>query len=160
MRSVSVIVLAPFALLLATAASAQSSPDPKIIYVKDDDPAMEAAKTQARRELPIFYAHLAKPTKQESGFIVKYDVIVGPDAEFMWAIDLKRDANGLTGTLVDDSVDVPDFKAGQRVRIADAQIIDWGYRAGGIMQGNYTTRVLFAQMDPAEVAEIRKGFGW
>ena len=41
-----------------------------------------------------------------------------------------------------------------------ADVIDWGYMKGGVMQGNYTTKALLAKMPEDEAAKARKVLGW
>lgn len=150
------------ALTGAGAAPAQVKAEkPPVVWIEASDPAMNAAIARGKAELPQFFAHWRNPAADERGFTVKFDVIPGDRAEFIWAVDLRRDAAGvLTGTLVDDAELDPAIKGGQRVTIADADIIDWGYSKKGVMQGSYTVRVMLDHMDPAEAAAIRRNLRW
>ncbi|MEG3147002.1 DUF2314 domain-containing protein [Sphingomonas sp. RT2P30] len=150
------------ALAGAGAAPAQDkSEKPTIVWIEASDPAMNAAIAGAKAELPQFFAHWRAPAADERAFTVKFDVIPGDRAEFIWAVDLRRDTAGvLSGTLVDDAELDPTIKGGQRVTIADAGIIDWGYRRKGVMQGSYTVRVMLDHMDRAEAASLRRDLGW
>jgi uncharacterized protein YegJ (DUF2314 family) len=53
-----------------------------------------------------------------------------------------------------------DHRIGQRVPIAEADIIDWMYRKGGKMQGGYTNRVLLERMPAEDAASFREYLGW
>ena len=151
-------VLAAGAALPASAQEAEGRPG--VMYVKGDDPQMEAAKRQGRATLPTFFAHLASPAADESDFALKFNLSPDRDAEFIWAGELEIDRAGkLTGVLHNVPVD-PRFRHGQRVTIDRALIIDWGYRKGAVSQGNYTTRVLLDRLPPEEAAQIRASLGW
>ena len=146
---------------VASAQQKAEAPKPPVVWIESSDPEMNAAIARGKAELPAFFAHWRAPAADERGFTVKFDVIPGEPAEFIWAVDLRRDAAGvLTGTLVDDAELDPTIKGGQRVTIADANIIDWGYSKKGVMQGSYTVRVMLEHMDPAEAAAIRRNLRW
>ncbi len=131
----------------------------EVIKVAPDDAAMEAAKREGRRTLPEFWQHQAKPAADESMFSVKFDLLPGPAAEYIWASVATRDADGVVGVL-GNVPEAPGYSIGQSVKINEADIIDWQYRKGTRMQGHYTTRVLLDQMPPAEAQEYRTALGW
>lgn len=153
---------------VAAPALAQTAPAPPtgqdangLVWVKEDDARMTAAIAEAKRTLPDFLAHLAHPGANEQGFGVKYDIIPGPKAEFIWTHDLRVDATRvMTGALDDDAQMIDGFKANRRVTIVTTDIIDWGYFKDKVMQGNRTTRVLLDMVDADEAAAIRRAFGW
>jgi uncharacterized protein YegJ (DUF2314 family) len=131
----------------------------EVVKVATDDAAMEAAKREGQRTLPEFWQHQAKPAADETMFSVKFDLLPGPAAEYIWASVSKRDANGIVGVL-GNTPEAPGYALGQSVKINEADIIDWQYRKGEQMQGHYTTRVLIDRMPPAEAKEYRAALGW
>jgi uncharacterized protein YegJ (DUF2314 family) len=145
---------------VVSAQDAKASEDPRVIFFRESDKKMNAAMARAKKELRAFWEHFASPASDESDFMVKYDVIDGDDAEYIWAVKLRRDKNGITGALIDDAVQVEGFKGGQRVSIREDRIVDWGYYKGPVMQGSYTTRVMPDQMSPEEAASFRRSLGW
>jgi uncharacterized protein YegJ (DUF2314 family) len=140
----------------ASAAVANQEP---IYQISEDDAEMNAAKRQAIDSLPQFYARLAEPAADESEFMVKFDILPGDEAEFVWADQLDRSATPMTGVLINQP-ERTDHQIGQRVSIAEADIIDWTYRRGRVMQGGFTNRVLLRHMSPEDAAAMRQYFGW
>lgn len=155
-----IMIAASTLLALSGPAVAQGHPDrPDVVMVSDADKAMNAAIDKARAELPTFYKHLAKPAADERNFSVKFNLVPDGDAEFIWARDLEWINGKLYGTLSNVPI-APEYSQGQRLLIPQADIIDWGYMKGDVMQGNYTTRVLLDIMPASDAARLREAFGW
>jgi uncharacterized protein YegJ (DUF2314 family) len=131
----------------------------RIVDVEANDAAMNAAKARAIAELPDFYRHLAHPGQGEDRFMIKFDIQPGDGVEYVWATDLDRSTTPMTGTLLSHPERTTD-QAGDRVAIAEADIIDWLYIRNGVAQGAYTQRVLLDRMPPGEAAEVRANMGW
>ncbi|NML06927.1 DUF2314 domain-containing protein [Sphingomonas sp. G-3-2-10] len=163
-----------FAMLLAialaapVAAHAQSQPTPKttprpahdrIVDVAKGDPEMQAAIAKARAELPGFFARSAAPQSGDSYFLVKYNLTPQGTAEFIWAEVIAHKGDTTIARLINNPR-APGFAKGQQVTVRNADIIDWGYVKNGVMQGNYTTRILLPHMAPAEAAALRRAYGW
>lgn len=159
MRILTLTLAALGAMMAPAAAQAQQGGD-TIVNVASGDAAMNAAIAKGRQTLPDFFAHVAKPGRGESGFLIKYDVIPeAGKAEFVWAEVISHSPGISVARLVNSPRDVR-FRLGDKVSVRDADIIDWGYWKDGVMQGQVTTRVLLPALDPAEADAIRKAFGW
>jgi uncharacterized protein YegJ (DUF2314 family) len=130
-----------------------------VLSVPLDDPQMQAASRRARAELASFLDRLAEPAPGEREFMVAYDIIPGKDEELVWVNDLDRSGTSITGILLSQPQRAP-ASAGDRVSIAETQILDWAYRRGRAMQGGYTYRVLIGRMSPDESAMLREYLGW
>ena len=130
-----------------------------IIYVPPEDAEMNRAIEAATSTLPQFYARLASPQRGDDEFMIKFDILPGDDTEFVWATDLDRSRLPMTGRLL-NRPEHTDHRIGQRVTIAEADIIDWTYRRGRVMQGGYTNRVLLERMPPDEAETMRAYLGW
>jgi uncharacterized protein YegJ (DUF2314 family) len=130
-----------------------------IYQVSEDDAEMNDAKRRAIAGLPQFYARLAGPAADESEFLVKFDIVPGDEAEFVWAGQLDRSSTPMTGVLMNQP-ELTDHQAGERVPIAEADIIDWSYRKGRVTQGGFTSRALLRHMSPEDAAEMRNHLGW
>lgn len=170
---IAMIAFAGLAFALAPAAHAQKagntdkSANPAkpgerddVMYSSKRDPEMNAARARARKEVPGFLLHVITPRPDESDFMVKYDLLPETDeAEYIWADIVSRQPGAVTATLANKPVD-DRFELGQTVVIRDEQIVDWGYRRDGVMQGHYTTRVMIDRMPEARAAEIRRLMGW
>lgn len=151
------ILLALAALAAPIAAQAQSQD--RVINVAPSDPAIAAAVARAKRELPVFFAHVGAPGPGEDHFLIKYDVQPGAPVEYVWA-EIISHANAQTVAKLVNASNDGRFALGLQVRVNDAEIIDWGYFRDRVMQGNYTTRVLLTRLPEAEAAPIRKYLGW
>jgi uncharacterized protein YegJ (DUF2314 family) len=148
------------ALAAAAPATAQEPGQSNIIQVESGDPEMNAAIARAVSELPDFFRHLASPGDGEQRFLVKFDIIPGDEAEFVWAGALDRSTTPMRGTLLNQPEWIDGFEVGQRVEIPDDRIIDWSYFRGRVLQGAYTQRVLLDRMPPEDAARLRADAGW
>jgi uncharacterized protein YegJ (DUF2314 family) len=146
-------------LLLGCEANTGSNQAETIYRVSPEDAEMNAAKARAIATLPEFYAHFAHPQADETEFLIKFDILPGEDAEFVWAGDLDRTVVPVTGVLINQPERGP-HRIGQRVPIPEADIIDWTYRKGRVMQGGLTNRVTLAHLPPDEAASFRNYLGW
>ena len=133
---------------------------PEPIYTVDaEDADMNAAKARAIASLSKFYSRLANPGAEDSEFMVKFDIVPGEGAEYVWATDLNRSTTPMTGVLQNQPEET-DHEIGERVPIPESSIIDWMYRRGRVMQGGFTERVVLARMSPEAAASHREYLGW
>jgi uncharacterized protein YegJ (DUF2314 family) len=159
MKTIRIAAAAMLLAVTAGAAPAAAQQQEPIYEVRGDDPEMNAAMARAIGELPAFYARLANPGEGEIEYRVKFDILPGEGAEYVWAGDLDRSTTPMTGVLVNQPR-FTDHRLGQRVPIPEADIIDWSYMRGGVMQGAYTQRVIVDRLEPAERARLRAMLGW
>lgn len=152
-------MIAALALAGAGAPPAAAAEQDTIVNVPADDAEMNAAKERGRATLPDFYRRLAAPAGDESDFMVKFDIDPSNAVEYVWATQLDRSRTPMTGVLTNQPVTTAD-RRGDRVAIREADIIDWAYRRGGVVQGAFTQRVLLLRMDPAEAQAVRDYLGW
>jgi uncharacterized protein YegJ (DUF2314 family) len=150
-----ILLAALAALATPLAAHAQD----RVVNVAPSDPAINAAVARAKRELPVFFAHVGAPGPGEDRFMIKYDVQPGAPVEFVWA-EIISHANAQTVAKLINASNDGRFALGLQVRVNDAEIIDWGYFKDRVMQGSYTTRVLLTRMPEAEAAPFRQYLGW
>ena len=148
-------------LLGLTSASALAPPDhDEVMLSPADDAEMNAARAEAQRRLPEFFATLAAPQPSDRMFMVKFDLNRGVgDAEFIWADNIQFGGGQIRGRLANNPVN-PAYTEGQTVVIRRQDINDWGFFRNAVMQGNFTTRVQLTRMPPQQAAEIRRGLGW
>jgi uncharacterized protein YegJ (DUF2314 family) len=134
-------------------------PSNTALEVAADDPALVRAELDARAALPTFLQRLASPHPSDSEFMVKFRLRSGATPEQIWA-DVTRRADGrLVGVLANDPI-THGYRIGQEVEIPEHEIMDWGYRSNGAMQGHFSTRVFLEHM-PADVqAHTRREMGW
>lgn len=129
------------------------------IGVPADDAEMHAAVVKARASLPVFFGHATAPGPGEGGFLIKFDLIPGAAAEFVWAEIVSHRGDSSTARLV-NAPRGAGFARGQQVTVRDNEVIDWAYWRDGVMQGGATMRVLIGRMPPAEAQAMRDRFGW
>jgi uncharacterized protein YegJ (DUF2314 family) len=147
------------AFALATPTLAQNADHDPIINYSESDAEMNAAKAEAQRTLPQFFAALAKPRADQLAFLLKFNLTPDGDAEFIWANNIVVDGDKITATLANAPL-AEGFAKDDRVTIDRALIIDWGYFQGNTMLGNYTTRVMLKSMSPEQAAEVKTALGW
>jgi uncharacterized protein YegJ (DUF2314 family) len=130
-----------------------------IYQISAEDAEMNAAMARGRATLQEFYARLASPAADETEFIIKFDIAPGDDVEYVWASDLDRSTSPMTGVLTNQPEQTT-HEIGDRVPIPEADIVDWMFRRGRVMQGGFTARVLLKHMTPEDAASQRAYFGW
>jgi len=170
-------VMAPLMLFVFIYSNFIQKPKDPITYVGAGDPDMERARAEGRATLPTFLEHLKNPAPDESHFLVKFRLdrkqvlggaqrgaFAGPDEEpdeFIWANRLNVTAEGSTVLgFIDDRPRAKGFHSGQPVAIPLDDVVDWGYSKGGVMQGNFTTKVLLAKLPPREAEQAKRAMGW
>jgi uncharacterized protein YegJ (DUF2314 family) len=150
------------AALMGPSAVAQKPPTQgdQVTMHSADDARMNAARAEARRRLPEFFAALSARATTDDGFVLKYDLNLGRgDPEFIWANNIQVQGDRITGNLANAPVNNP-RRLGEAVTIPRNLIVDWGFFRNGVMQGSFTTRVQLEQLDPRQAAEIRRNLGW
>ncbi|MEA3018200.1 MAG: hypothetical protein QOI38_2922 [Sphingomonadales bacterium] len=130
-----------------------------ILSVPLHDPEMQAATGRARAELARFFERLADPAADEGEFMLAYDIVPGKEEELVWVYRLSRSPTSVAGVLLSQPQRAR-ASAGDRVTVAEAEIVDWAYRKGAVMQGGYTYRVLIGRMPRDESAMLREYLGW
>jgi uncharacterized protein YegJ (DUF2314 family) len=127
-----------------------------IIYVKDDDPKMQAAIDKARATADQFIAALANPKPAQTGFAVKIQAKDGAQNEHMWINSVRYQDGVFTGILNNDPKHVKNVKLGDQVKTAKNEISDWMYVENKKLIGGYTIRVLRDNMPPEERREFER----
>jgi uncharacterized protein YegJ (DUF2314 family) len=134
----------------------RSSSVDKTINVADDDREMLAAIAKARETLPKFWEAYERRDRGETDFALKVKITDKNETEHFWATKIERKDGRIAGTIDNDPNTVRTVKLGDRIQIDDAEISDWFYFQDGRMVGNYTIRVLFKEMSPAEVKRYKQ----
>jgi uncharacterized protein YegJ (DUF2314 family) len=159
MRVSAALTAIGLALALPLPALAQTTPGDQTATVSRADPEMARAIARARAELPVFFGHASSPAPGERYFLVKYNINPTGRAEFIWAEIISHKGDTMVARLI-NTPRAPGFTKGQQVTIRKSDVIDWSYIRDGVLQGNYTTRVVLPHMKPAEAAALRKSYGW
>jgi uncharacterized protein YegJ (DUF2314 family) len=145
--------------LASSAAAAQTilerSERDEIATVARDDPDMEAAKRKARESLPEFLKLVRAPRRSITSFAVKVGIRAGDDNEFFWISPFERRGRKFVGILNNTPRMAKSVKLGQLIEFSESQIVDWLYREGGRMHGNFTACALLKH-EPEDQAEAFK----
>jgi len=129
------------------------------VAVSNNDAELSKAETDARAQLPGFLSRLRAPQATDSEFMVKFRLRSGPTPEQIWAEQLRCDGDRLMGRLANDPL-TRGYRFDQEVEIPEAEIMDWGFRDNGVMQGHFSTRVFLERMPEHVQTETCRSFGW
>lgn len=137
-----------------------SGAESEIVRIETDDPAIVAAKADARASLPEFWERLEKPTMFERNFGLKFNLNHDqPDVEepeIIWTTEVERKKDGRILATLSNVPLTPGYQIGQRVEIPEDAITDWQIERRGKLDGHYSTRVLLAKMPADQAAMIKE----
>ena len=129
---------------LATAAPTSATAQPASAL----DPAVAAARAEARRTLPIFWTRFAANSPDYDSFVVQVDFPKPRGgAEPVWMMVLRQEGAEVVGRLANKPAEAPGL-LGSEVRIPASSIVDWSYTRDGRAYGHFTTRALLDRMSP------------
>ncbi len=117
------------------------------------DPDMEAAFAKARSKLPLFWKAFERPTRGETKFALKVKITDASGAEYFWVNRIQKKGDKVSGTINNEPHIVKSVKLGQRIDIADDQIVDWLFMRNDKMVGNETLRPILKKMPKEEAAK-------
>lgn len=119
-------------------------PEQEMIYAKDGDPELEAARDRARTKLKAMAGHFAKGVPEGEQLNVK-----GPftttdgQIEWMWVEVTAWKGDMLSGILLNDPFGAMNVHAGDRVEIAVSDAFDYAWKkSDGSVEGDETTAIL------------------
>ncbi|MGV3618612.1 MAG: DUF2314 domain-containing protein [Fimbriimonas sp.] len=119
-----------------------SSVSQRVRRVTGNDPKLQNAIRQARREMPEFLRQLASPRPgQRFAIRGRFSTPAGP--EYLWVRDPVLVDGIFRGTLDQEPMAARTLRRGESVRVPDADVVDWLIRdPGGRMRGGYTEQAL------------------
>jgi uncharacterized protein YegJ (DUF2314 family) len=133
-----------------------SEPDP-IIEVDSTDAKMNAAMAEAQATIDEWLIVLEEQPEGYGDIAFKFPL---EGWEHIWVGNVAREGDMLWGTL-SNSPHTEGWAFGDVVSVAISDVTDWAYSDDrGVMQGHRTTRVMFDQLDPALVAQLKRDYGW
>jgi len=131
----------------------------QIFQVSAADQAMNAAVARARATARAFLPHLRNPPQGQSYLGVKAE-LKGPEgSEHIWLYDIRYEGDRIVGRLRDDAEHVAGFRQGDEVRVRPEEVSDWMTIENGQVCGGFTSRILVADLPPAERARWMQGMG-
>lgn len=145
------------ALIALAPVQAQEQEGDPIVDVSTEDARMNAAIAEAQATLPEWLAVLADPPLGTQYIAFKYPL---EGWEHIWVGNVRRDGDYLTGNL-NNAPHSEGWSLGDPVRVSLSDVSDWTYTdAAGYTHGHRTTRVLFDQLPPEVVTDLKRQFGW
>lgn len=126
-----------------------------------DEAEMEAAIQQARASFSEFEKRLANPERGDAGFAIKVKITDGDEGEHFWLQEVRPLGDGkYSGIVANEPSSVRSVRYGQRITFPFEDVSDWMYAHNGVVQGNYTLRVLLKTLPDEEAAQMKKQLGW
>lgn len=145
-----------FAFLFALGFAFPSYADDPVWNYSKGDSAMNAAISDARNTLPVFYDKLAKTDLTSEVVLLKVAMRYGNpennNFEHIWVAVADRNGDQFDGFFANDPAYI-DYNQGDPISFTEADISDWMfYDEKGMMNGAFTIRVMLPDL-PAEQAE-------
>lgn len=119
-----------------------------MIPVEGEDAEMNAAIDEARRTLPEFRKALEKdwerliPALDRPLVKARFSSDDTGNVEHMWVEVTNFDGHTVVGELANEPNAIPEFSAGDEVRVSPEDISDWVYWNGDSIVGGFTLAVL------------------
>jgi len=129
----------------------------KVSVVSPDNEEMNVAIQEAIRNYPLFERAMQQPDTSLTGFSVKMRFTYGDiNGEHMWLSDLHMIGGQLFGVLKNEPLHVEGIKSGDTLRVNRNDISDWMYIKNGKLQGGYTIKAFYNNMDEKDKKEFRE----
>jgi uncharacterized protein YegJ (DUF2314 family) len=127
-----------------------------VIGFASADAAMNSAMSDAQRSMDVFLSRAtSRKGRAAEGAVVKVAFAVGSGNEVIWIENFRLRRNGrMTGELANSPNHMEGYHKGDTVNFHRSDVRDWSLFSGGTLYGNYTTRVMLPQMDPATQARL------
>ena len=152
------ILVAVFAVSLVLFLGCKQKPDTLTDQYNEEE--MNRAIEAARSTFDAFLNRFKNPQPGDEDFNIKVKIEDAHGTEYFWLGDLRLDSEPYQGVIGNDPGIVRNVKFGQQYSFSRADISDWMYMSNGVMQGNYTLRVILKSMPDDEAEEIKKTIGW
>lgn len=158
MRTLSIAVMAVAAGSLSL--SSGCSRKPATLTDKYDEVAMEAAIRKARDSFEEFKQRLLDPREGDEHFAVKVKIEDENGIEHFWLGGVEIEADAFTGVINNEPGIVKNVKLGDTYGFTFDDVSDWMYMSKGMLQGNYTLRVLLKSMPKDQADRLKDRIGW
>ncbi|HKW47429.1 MAG TPA: DUF2314 domain-containing protein, partial [Gemmatimonadaceae bacterium] len=117
-----------------------------IAELPKDDPGMAMAQADARATLPEFLRRLETPGVDLPSAAVKVPLTVPGGIEHVWINGIRIEGNEFVGRVDNQPHRTSGVKAGDTIRVRQAEISDWKLVENGQLVGGYTIRYLMKRM--------------
>jgi uncharacterized protein YegJ (DUF2314 family) len=137
--------------------------DDRIVEIKAEDPAMQAAFKKAQASLDQFLAVVATKNPKLDNISVKIAVKDHKRVEYFWITPFTVEADGFSGAINNIPRFVTNVQLGQTRKFARADIVDWMYTEtvdkAMTMHGNFTTCAMLTKESPDDAKELKRRYG-
>ncbi|GAB2899645.1 YegJ family protein [Microbulbifer echini] len=147
-------------LLIPALVNANEKIDDQVVFISEQDKAMNTAIDKARATLNDFFKVADQPPEEASDFKLKVMVSDENGVEHLWFSPFKVIEGGFAGVLVNEPNIIASMSYGKVYAFRESQITDWGYVLNGKQVGSYTVCALFQTMDKSVVEQYRTEHGF
>jgi len=144
----------PVAIPEAAPGASPTAPRPikeNVVAYYTGDKAMQNAKTKGHATLARFHQLMDAGTP--GTYTVKFPLTQNGATEHIWLQLVGYSDGHFVGLLADVPVNGNQYKMGDRMSVAEADVEDWMIRNGGDVYGGYTVRQAFADMPKEQAAK-------
>lgn len=114
----------------------------KVVRVSHDNPKLEAAIMEAKKQLPSFFDRLAKAQPRER-FAVKVKFKTETEPEYLWCKDPMLKGSQIEAIVDQPPIALPKLKRGDTVTVPTEDVVDWLIKnTDGHMEGGFTDQAL------------------
>ena len=131
----------------------------QIARVPTADPEMETAFRKARATLKDFLVLVRTPRPSITNYAVKIGVPDRGETEYFWISRFIQKDGLLIGKIDNTPRFVRNVSEWQMLSFKESDVVDWLYREGEKMIGNYTACVLVKREPPIQAEAFKKQYG-
>jgi uncharacterized protein YegJ (DUF2314 family) len=141
------------ALLVAGACTRTAEADDEIMLIDPDDKAVNQAKGEAVRTLPVFWSKFDAKDQGASLYLVKVALHAkGGGDEIVWAEPLQHAPDEVVVRIANRPIYLAEPKLHDVIHVPPEDLVDWSYEKNGKLYGNFVTRSTMSRAKPEERA--------
>jgi uncharacterized protein YegJ (DUF2314 family) len=145
------------ALCLAVACAGCRGGDVAVQYTEQQE---QEAIEQAQATLDQFLQRFLTPQPGDTDFFLRVRIYDGENAEHAWFGHIAVVDEEFTGLITQAPQRVKGVLYGVPHAFTRDDIVDWMYRADGVVHGNHILRIALQNMPERQARPIREQMGW
>ncbi|MDR7335301.1 DUF2314 domain-containing protein [Roseateles asaccharophilus] len=161
MRNICLIALtAVCAAAHSQSAVERAAKDDELVFMRDQEPAMQKAFDKAAATLDEFLQKAKVPSADHTSFALKVAISQGKDTEYFWVNNFTEKDGAFEGEIGNEPRMVNTVKFGQRYRFPRSRVVDWTYidKVQRKMVGNFTLCALLTKESKQDAQAMKKRF--